>query len=79
MFEDLGAELGVALDDRELLVGELRGLAEDAVGDAHLADVVQPAGELHTALWLLGEAELAGHHLGVAPDRLGVPRAAAEA
>ena len=39
----------MALDDRELLVGELAGLVDDLVGDADLADVVQQRGELEVA------------------------------
>ncbi len=49
MLEDLRAELGMALDDVELLVGELGRLLQDAVGDADLADVVQQTGEPHAA------------------------------
>ncbi|HTW42912.1 MAG TPA: hypothetical protein VMD79_11410 [Solirubrobacteraceae bacterium] len=76
--QDFGAHFRVAADDRELPVGEPAGLLQDAVGHARLADVVQHPGEPYAADARLGEAELPGHQLGVARDRLGVPGAAAE-
>ena len=47
--EDLRAELRVAADHRELLVGQPPGLVQDAVGHADLADVVQQPGQPHAA------------------------------
>jgi hypothetical protein len=41
VLEDLRAKFGMALDDLELLRSERAGLAQDAVGDTHLADVVK--------------------------------------
>jgi hypothetical protein len=42
--DDVAAQLGMALHDRELGGVELGGLEQDHVGDADLADVVQDAG-----------------------------------
>src|SRR6202035_2402220 len=69
----------MALDQLELLRSELVRLAEDAVRDTDLAEVVKHPGEAHSAYPLLAQAELTRHHFGVASDRLGVPRTAAEA
>ena len=72
-------ERGVALDDLELLVGQLRRLPQDASGTPTLPTSCSiPASRTRSTL-LLGQAELLGHHRGVATDRLRVPRAAAEA
>jgi len=45
-------------DDRPLLVGELVGLVEDAVGDRELAEVVEQAGAAQRAQVVGLEAEL---------------------
>ena len=79
MLEDLGTERGVALHDEPLVVVELARLAEDRVGHADLADVVEHAGEPHARNAVVVEAERAGHRLGVAANGLAVAGAAAEA
>ena len=63
----------MALHDLELVLAERARLAEDAVVDADLADVVQQRADAQVAHLLLGEAEVladgdrvAGHALGVA-------------
>ena len=43
--DDHVAERDVLLDDRVLLLGQRPGLAQDLVGDADLADVVEEPGD----------------------------------
>jgi hypothetical protein len=62
----------VRLHDGVLLIGELRRLVEDRVGDADLADVVQQAGEPHAPEPLAGEAELGRDRGGELRNRLAV-------
>ena len=45
--EHLRAQFGVAADHRELLVVQPRGLLQDAVRNADLADVVQQTRQTH--------------------------------
>ena len=58
--EDGLAADGVLLDQRELLVGQLARLVQDALGDGDLADVVEDRGQLEVAELLLAEAHLGG-------------------
>jgi len=73
------ADLGMLLDDLELLGGEPAGFSQDGVGDAELADVVQLGGEsqqLAVARVLSGargeDGAVAAHSLDV-PGRLVIP------
>ena len=47
--DDRVAERDVLVDDRELRVGQLAGLAQDLVRDPDLADVVEEARDLDRA------------------------------
>ena len=72
--DELGALLGMELDDLPLLVGQLAVGDEDRVGEDELADVVEQAGGVDELLLALGEAEQAGHLARVAGDGGGVAR-----
>ena len=65
-------QLGVAAHDCELGVVELRGLQQDGVRDADLADVVEHAGGAQLLDPLLAQAERGAELGGVAGDGLGV-------
>ena len=73
---------GVLLHDLEFFAGEPAGLEQDAVGDAHFADVVQRAGhvdELHVvAVDLIAKLglprQMLGDHPAVFPHPLQVRR-----
>ncbi len=71
--EDAVADDHVLLDMLELVGRQRAALGEDVVADADLADVVQEAGQVDVAQFVLGQAERAtqldggaGHALAVA-------------
>src|SRR3954447_17963140 len=66
--EDVGADLGMAAHLHPLLFGQRSGLAKDGVGKAHLADVVQLAGDLDTPDVPGPEPELCRDHARVAAN-----------
>ncbi len=64
--DDRVAEGDVLLEDVELLGGQLAGLAQEMVGNADLADVVEKTGELNGAPQVGIETKLAGEEDGIA-------------
>jgi len=70
--DDVAAERRVALHLQELVLGQPRGLEQDGVGDAHLADVVEDAGGPELLDLLLRHAQLTRQHGGVLSDPGGV-------
>src|SRR5581483_6722242 len=72
--EERVPELGVALDDRELLVRQLAGRAQDRVREADLAEVMQEPGETEALERLRVEAELDPDAFGERRDHLRMAR-----
>ena len=68
------AELGVPLDDRELLVGQRARRVENGVGKPDLPDVVEEARELQLVHGLGAELELQADRLGERRHHLRVVR-----
>ena len=71
--DDEIAERDMLLHDLVLGLGERAGLAEDVVGDADLADVVEATGAVDHRASPLVETELGAEERGVAGDILGMP------
>jgi len=70
--DDVGADLRVTSHDRPSLGIELAGLAEDGVGHADLADVVQHRDLLDLGHVAVGQAELLGDAARQLDDGLAV-------
>ncbi len=69
---ELGAHLGVQLDDGELFVGQRARLVEDLRRHAQLADVVDERRPAQPIEFTPGEPHLLADHLGVCPHSLRV-------
>src|SRR5439155_20385082 len=70
--DDVSADLGVALDELELLFGEAGGLRQDGVWDAELADVVEEGAEAQRIETLLRQVQLLADRYRDALDPQGV-------
>ena len=66
---DLGADAGVLAHELPLLRGERAGFAEDTVGDADLADVVQEGDVLDLLKTVRGPARVRGRARPCRPPR----------
>ena len=72
--DELGALLGVELDQPPLLVGEFAVREQDRVGEDELADVVQQRGGVDEVQFALSQPQHRGHRARVTRDRARVAR-----